>query len=273
MKVVRLSERHAAALEELLVGDPITNLFLLGYLDVFPVDHANWWGMVDGEHVLGAALIVPERLMVPWSPDLDHCRAIGTRLAVKYDACMMVGPRAQCDAVWSTWAPGTVTDRWYDQRLYVSDKAVPGERVQGFRRAVADEAKAVGDNAVAMEVEDLGRDPRAIDERMFEATIQRRIKQGQTWVIERGGDLVFQINVGTTTGWGVQVGGTYVPPAHRGKGLAKVGMQELGRRLIPRYRFITLHVNEANTPAVRTYEGSGYRPHAPFRLATLPSTP
>ena len=47
-------------------------------------------------------------------------------------------------------------------------------------------------------------------------------------------------------------------------------MAELGRRLLPRVKRITLHVNEQNIAAVRTYEASGYRRHAPYRLVTLP---
>jgi len=31
----------------------------------------------------------------------------------------------------------------------------------------------------------------------------------------------------------------------------------------------TLHVNEANLPAVRSYEAMGFRRSAPFRLMTL----
>jgi hypothetical protein len=41
------------------------------------------------------------------------------------------------------------------------------------------------------------------------------------------------------------------------------------RRLIADVPMVTLHVNEANHPAVRSYEAVGFRRSTPFRLMTL----
>lgn len=273
MHVVRLTEAHGAALEELLLLDPPVNLFLLGYLDAVPVPRAWWYGALDGDRVVAAALLVPGRLVVPFSPDPAHATALGRALGRRHRPCMMVGPRAACDALWAPWGRGARIDRWHDQRLYVCDTHALPERdpLPGFRRAHPDDFAEVLDQAAAMEVEDIGRFRLDDDPDGFREGVRRRIQQGQTWVVERDGALVFQIHVGTETAFGCQVGGTYVPPAHRGQGLATAGMLELGRRLRRRHKRITLHVNEANAPAVRVYERSGYRPHAPFRLVTLAS--
>ncbi|MCB9680964.1 MAG: GNAT family N-acetyltransferase [Alphaproteobacteria bacterium] len=269
MKVVRLTERHAPALEELLLTEPLINLFLLGYMDAVPIHRGYWYGVVEGDLVRAVVLLVPGRLAVPWSPDPEHAARMGETLRRRHRPCMLVGPRDASDALWSSWGYDAPVDRFHDQHLYVSDTPVAGAATVGFRRAVSGEWPVVARHAAAMELEDIGR--RTLDEDVpaYEASVQRRIESGQTWVIQRDAGIVFQINVGTSTRWGVQVGGTYVPPALRGHGLATAGMSELGRRLLPHHPAITLHVNEANVPAVRTYEKSGYRPHAPYRLLTL----
>jgi ribosomal protein S18 acetylase RimI-like enzyme len=270
VKVLRLSDSHGPALEELLLREPITNLFLLGQIDAGALGRSNWYGAMDGEALLGATLIVPGRVAVPYATHDDVAVAIGRYLRWRHRPCMLVGPRAACDALWRAWAPDAQVDRWYDQRLYVCTAPVEGEPLAGFRRARAQDASVIAHYADLMEQEDLGRFPRKEDPEGFLRSVHRRIEQGATWVLELHGQLAFQIHVGTSTPWGVQVGGTYVPAAFRGQGLAAACMRELGRRLLPQHRCITLHVNEANTPAVRSYERSGYIRDVPYRLLTLP---
>jgi ribosomal protein S18 acetylase RimI-like enzyme len=270
VKVIRLSETHGPALEELLHEDTLVNLFLLGYLDATSIGRAHWYGVLDGERLQGAILVVPNRIAVPWSPHSEVSLHLGAYLRWRHRPCMMVGPRAHCDNIWRAWSHDARIDKWFDQRLYTCKTPVPGPRLEGFRRANPRDWRTVARYANEMEHEDLGRRPREADPDGYDKSVQRRIEQGSTWVLERKGEILFQIHVGTTTPWGVQVGGTYVPPHHRGKGLAKQCMLELGRRLLPSSRCITLHVNEANLPAVKTYEGSGYVVDAPYRLVTLP---
>lgn len=234
-----------------------------------PVSSAHWYGLVSGDDVVGAVLIVPGRLCVPFAPDPDDARALGAHLRREHRACMMVGPREASDALWSTWAFDASVDRWYDQRLYVCDRALPSPGMPEFRQATVDDLDVLVPQSAKMEEEDVGRRPYDEDPAGYTAMIRRRVEAGQTWVTDHGGRIVFQINVGTATTWGAQVGGTYVPPDQRGKGLAAQGMTELAKRLIPLHSRLTLHVHEANTPAVRTYERTGYRPHAAFRLVTL----
>jgi predicted GNAT family acetyltransferase len=269
VRVARLTERHTAAIQALLLDDPLVNLFLLGYVEAVGVHRAYWYGVLDGEAVRALVLLVPGRLMVPWAPDPDDAARLGDTLRRRHRPCMVVGPREASDAAWRTWAPDATIDKWHDQRLYVSDVPPRGEDPPGFRRAVPADAEVLVRQSAAMELEDIGRRAFASDPAGYAAVVRRRIDQGQTWVIERDGRIAFQINVGTTTPHGAQVGGTYVPPDLRGHGLARAGMEALGRRLLPHHGRLTLHVNEANAPAVRTYERSGYRPHAAYRLITL----
>ncbi len=254
--------------------DPISNLFLIGCQHTLPLQRSHWYGVEEGERVVAVVLVVPGRLVVPFASDPALARELGRELTRRgHRPCMLVGPREAADALWSAWAPSVQPVRWHDQRLMVCDAPLDGESVEGFRRARAEDAPTVWRLSAAMETEDIGRRPLEDDPMGFVANVRRRIEEGHTWVIERNGEIVFLIHVGTVTSFGVQVGGTYVTPAARGQGLAKAGMQELGRRLLTRHPCITLHVHDRNTPAVRAYLASGYRDHAPFRLVTVQGAP
>ena len=217
-----------------------------------------------------AALVIPGRLVVPFAPDPADALAIGRWLRGRYPACMLIGPRPESDALWDGWTHGhTPPLRFYDQRLYTIDTPTVGPRVPGFRRAVLSDWETIASFSGAMEQEDLGRDPRQVEAGLHGRVVRDRIERGATWVIERDGELVFTLNVGTICEHGCQVGGTYVPPAHRGQGIATEGMQAMVRHLLTESPMVTLHVNEANTPAVRAYERVGFARSRPFRLVTV----
>lgn len=270
---LRLDDAWAPALEELLLDAPHVNLFLLGYADALPLKRALWYGVPDrglGERLDAVCLLLPGRLLVPYARTLDAAGALGAFLRPRHRPCMLVGPRDTADALWDAFAHDAPVHRRYDQRLYrlAAPPADPAPR--GFRKAVLADLDVVAEQARAMEFEDLGRWPDASDRPGWVRGIKRRIDNGQTWVIEEAGELVFQIHVGTVVRWGAQVGGTYVPPAHRGRGLGLAGMHGLAWRLLPGHRELTLHVNEANAPAVRTYVRAGWQPDLPMRLLTVP---
>jgi GNAT superfamily N-acetyltransferase len=252
----------------------LQNLFLIAFLDEVTLGRGLWFGILDGERVRALALVIRGRLCVPWAPDLEDAARIGRYLAAEFPPAMMVGPRSACDALWGPWSRGKPPSRFYNQRLYVCRTPPRGLERPGFRLAATEEWRVIAHQAAAMEVEDLGRDPHALYRELHEQAVRDRIRQGRTWVLEQDGEIVFQINVGTVVApMGCQVGGTYVPPAHRGKGLAVQGMRALCRRLLQDNAAVTLHVNEANIPAVRTYERSGFVRSHPFRLLTVADTP
>lgn len=273
MEVIRLGTGWEAAVEALLVRDPILNLFPLSFLDVHPIDRSTWMGAIDGDAILALTLMIPRRLAVPCGEDLAAMGAIGTFLRRRrYSPSMVVGPREPADALWSNWAPSTRTRCFFDQRMYVCEQVPTSPPLAGFRRALEHEWRVVSEYSGAMEQEDLGRNPALTDPAAHRAVVIERIRSGRTWVLVRDDTIVFQINVGTRSLGGCQVGGTYVPPAHRGKGYATLGMRELCRRLVPKHRCVSLHVNEANTPAVALYERAGFRRAHAMRLITLEDT-
>jgi GNAT superfamily N-acetyltransferase len=274
--VQRLEDEDEDGLRALLLADPATNLFLLSYLDGFGLTEHLWLGIRQAGALRAAALCLDQRLTVPWAPSPEHARAVGRALRGLRAPTMMVGPRASVDALWGAWSNDTPVDRWYNQRLYTFERPggarhAPAPLPEGctFRLGREDEEELVTALSAAMEAEDLGRHPLQQEPQQFKETVRRRLRTGATWVIERQGEIVFQIHTGARTPWGIQVGGTYVPPQHRGEGLGAVGMRAVALELHAQFPRVTLHVNEANTPAVRTYEQAGFQPHSALRLLTL----
>ena len=271
--MIRILATHDLdALRELLAHDPVCNLFLLGWLSSTPLTRAPWYGYFQADRLVGVTLVVDGRLAVPFALDPADARPIGFQLRIdRLAPGMVVGPRETCDILWEAWWPRSNPRLRYDQRLYILDRCPPEPMVAGFRLAnSADQPRLLVPSA-RMEEEDLGRNPMILDPVQHDTLVRDRIRAKRTWVIERDGELVFHINVGTQLAHACQVGGTYVPPAARGLGLGAAGMRSLSRAILKGIapetsRMLTLHVNEANLPAVRAYERAGFARSTAFRL-------
>ncbi len=264
----RLGTADLPAIARLLDEDPVVNLFLLGFVRAHAMDRGWWYGCFEDGDLVGLTLVLPGRLAVPYAPEPYDAALLGDHLYQLHRPTLLVGPRGACDAMWERWTRGRPPTRAYDQRLYRLDIAPEGEDPPGFRPAAYEEWPLVAEYSAAMELEDLGRDPSSEDPRLHDQVVRERLKSGRTWVTAQGAELVFQCNVGSAHALGAQIGGTYVPPPHRGQGHARRGVAALCRRLLPKFPRVTLHVNEANAPAVRAYERVGFVRDAPFRLIT-----
>lgn len=278
-RAFRLRAAHLPALRATLQEDVDANLFSLGVLRTWGLDGqvgARWWGVGDARRLRAAVWVgrpvpdpgprTPAGLAVPWGEEAA-AEAVGRALAAAGPPRLVIGPRASSDALWR--GLGQPTPRvWYDQRLYACRQVAPGPAL-AIRPARPDELDRVADMAARMMAEDLGEDPRARDPEGHLRLVRARLLAGRVLVAEADGELVFKLDVGTRTEEGAQVGGTWVPPHRRGAGLATAGMRAATRLLLAQVPAVTLHVNEANAPAVRAYLAAGFRPAAAFRLASL----
>jgi uncharacterized protein len=266
--VERVRPRHRDAVVTMLTRSPRVNLFLLGFLKAHRIDQAPWYGAFNGTELVGVLLVLPHRLAVPFCPDPASATALGRAMARRHRPCMMVGPRIATDRIWGAWAREVEPERAYDQRLYVMDRRSHLDAPDGLRQATLDDVGVVAEHAASMQREDLGTDPLG-DPAAHLGAVRDRVLAGRTWVVERRGELVYQLNVGTSIELGCQVGGTYVPPEWRGRGIATRATAAVANRLLERHPIVTLHVHERNTPAVRAYERCGFRRADPYRLITV----
>lgn len=263
------------AVRVLLERRPEVNLFSLSVLwrQGLPTDQGNvWLGAFDVDDDLVSVVFAPASTGGPLGTAVPEGRADGLRLLGRHlhdigGTHCVVGPREAADALWTGLGepPRRIS---YDQRLYVLRAVSEGPSLP-VEVATLEDLVSVAEHSGAMLAEDLGLDPRAADPAGHLHRVRQRIRRGSTLVVRQGQHIVFQIDVGTDGSLGAQVGGTYVPPAWRGRGIATSAMRGVGLRLLRRRPLVTLHVNEANLPAVRTYERAGFDRDAPFRLVSL----
>lgn len=268
-EVARLGPSDEAELEEVLDAEPVVNMFLRGFLAQQPMDLGYWYGLRQDGVLRGVVLLLPDRLMVPWCPDPEVAAGLGRWLARRHRPTMCVGPRQAIDVIRRDWNGGQPARRAYDQRLYTLDKAPALVASPGLRKARRSEWPLIAERAARMEYEDLGQDPSSKDADLHARVVQDRIAAGKTWVLEAEGHIVFQVNLGTRTREGVQIGGTYVPPRFRGQGWCVRGMATTAHHLLRSVPLVSLHVNERNLPAVACYERVGFEPYWPYRLLTV----
>ncbi len=266
MDVRPLADTDRSGVRDLLAVEPVVNLHLLTQVE----DAGRLTGLFGafdaGGAPRGVALVTFTGFACPWALDGEAARALGAWLRGRRSVSFLVGPRVTCDAFWEGHGSPAGSYRTWDQRLWVCTAPSSGPLPEGFRRARPEEGAAVAARNAAMMVEDLGFDPSLLDPDGHRRSILARIREGRTWVVEAEGAIRFQIDVGTLSRHGVLVGGTWVDPAWRGRGLCALGMRALARVLLERHPVVALHLHEDNLPAVGCYRRAGFRPDAPFRL-------
>lgn len=277
MRATLLTPADAAEARALLGRDPVTNLFLLDKLHTTGLSaqpRERWAGVRGADGRLRALAYTardrvgqPADTAVPCG-DAEHCTGLGARIREEGGTRMLVGPRAACDAVWAGLGRPPAR-RHHDQRLYRIDRPPTGAVLPVERATLAD-VEALTQMQADMLADDLGIARQDLDLGILSTRVADRIRAGSTWVVREAARVVFVVGVGFRAAGGAQLGGTYVWPVDRGRGIATRAVRAVVRRLmadgVPR---VTLHVHEANTPAVRCYVAAGFRPHAPFRLMVL----
>ncbi len=265
---VRLRAHHHSQLLQLLGTDPLMNTFLLGAAGQEDwARTAMWWGVAHHGRMLAAVYLSPGHLAVPFAPEVPHAERLGQALRkAGHVPCMVVGPREASDALWQAWTSGRTAATTFDQRLYVTNLA--GIRSHEVALAPASEAmwEQVALNAARMQFEDLGLTRFRSDPEDFFSQVHDQVTRGRYLVLTEGDDIVFQVQLGIESDQAIQIGGTYVPEPHRGRGHAHDGMRQLLTCLTGRHGYCTLHVREDNAPAVRTYEHAGFVRGGPMRI-------
>ncbi len=276
-----LPSEHTA-LRALLLQDPLPNIFLLSLLEREGVKGERSRGVFYGlwepdprgegqyrRELAATAYVSPSGLAVPWAPWSEHGTVLGRHVDRLHAYQLLIGPRLESDAFWRAGDQLRPVRVHYDQRLYVANKATKGPAAEGLRMARDGDLFEVARFASRMMLEDLGFDPADRNAKSHLMAVRRRIREGRTWVVEQQGQLVFKIDLGCSSSQGALVGGTYVLPSLRGQGLGSRAMRGVLRALLLTHPCVTLHLNEANAPAVGCYEAAGFRRDAAMRLMVI----
>ena len=279
MKLRALSKHDRKAAISLLEQERDANLFQLDALDrraFSTLFQDRWWGVFQNKQLLAVNGCfgrekhgVPARLLIPYGED-SAVHVLGRFEQERGGSDMVLGCREATDAFLQ--GLGCMHYRtFYNQRIYscsnIRQMSFPNKI--HFQRANSSHLAQIVDLSARMMLEDLGKDPRLDSEQHYRETIRRRILEGRSFIGQINNQIVFLLDLGTNGPRGCQVGGTYVPPSYRNQGIATQGMYYWTSRLLKKYGLVTLHVNEANLPAIRCYERIGFRKGAPYRLAIL----
>lgn len=276
--VVVLESHHREEVRAFFEQDPIAHVYQLAQLERDSLEmerRGTWTACRTSGGALRAVLYCRwpmgrgAALNALPSGEPAGCGLLGQRLARRGGARLVVGARAACDALWLG-----MRKPWfrvaYNQQLYVCDALDDGP-VLSVEPALPIDVEDLVPMHSQMLHEDLQVPLQSIDEFAQWTSLHRAVSTGRYFVV-RGGTkafpLRFCIDIGTPGSAGTQVGGTFVPPAFRGKGVATAAMRGVVRYLLaerglPR---VTLHVHEANRPAVGCYLRAGFRAANPFRM-------
>jgi predicted GNAT family acetyltransferase len=134
-----------------------------------------------------------------------------------------------------------------------------GDQVEGLRLATADDLELILPVQAELAREESGVDPREIDPAGFRRRTARRVEQGRTWLVVRGGRLAFKAELQSETPEVVYLEGVYVAPSERHRGFGSRCLSQLSLSLLGRATSICLLVNERNGEAHDLYRRVGFR--------------
>ena len=274
--IQRLDNHKRADILNLLSQDLYSNLFLIDILlrrGISNWGNEEWFGAYENGvlHALVVAfgrsrLRSKARLLVAVGHD-DACIELGSLQHSRGGCELMIGERKTTDALFVAFTSDPVHN-FYDQRLYICTEYTSGDSVP-IHVASPKDYNTILEASAQMMREDLLIDPMQEYPDRFRQQVQSKIEQHKCLVAKQENHISFLIDIGTQFRLGAQVGGTYVPPAFRGAGMATKAMRSLCQLLLKSCNCVTLHVHEKNIPAIKCYEKVGFVSGAPFRLISF----
>jgi len=99
------------------------------------------------------------------------------------------------------------------------------------------------------------------------ATLINFIVRGKILIAELGGCIVGKIIVNAVSFTRYQIGGVYVLPEYRGRGIAKHMTREFAASIVNEGKGITLFVKKNNLPARRLYLALGFKVNGDYRIS------
>jgi uncharacterized protein len=256
---------------ELCGRDPVFNVFAdyrarLTQLDPRWLGGEMWGYEVDGELVSACHAAAN---LVPVEATSDAVVAFAQRAASRPRRCAtVVGPAHSVDHLWRLlephWKPAREVRRAQPHLQISSAPAVAPD--PAVRRTEPSDVAALYPACVAMYTEEVGVSPElggGAD--LYRARVAQLVAKGWSFARIENGRVVFKAEVAAASPYACQVQGVYVPPSHRGEGLAAAGMAAVValalRDIAP---VVSLYVNEHNEAARRAYARAGFEQTGTF---------
>jgi predicted GNAT family acetyltransferase len=167
--------------------------------------------------------------------------------------------------------PGAVDAIDYD--LMALDREPAGYNFRGgpaglvFRRPGVLDTDALFELQAGYEKEEIIPRGSSFNAAACRLNLQRILEDQQILAAELDGRLVGKINISISSFTRCQIGGVYVHPDYRGRGIARRMTAEFIRPLIAQGRGITLFVKKKNAAARSVYRHTGFRYLADYRIS------
>lgn len=225
------------------------------------------WGRFEDGELTSACHVGANLVPVEATPD-DAAAFAERALTRSRSVSTIVGPRDAVRGFWNGVAAswGRPRDvRWEQPHLEIAGPPLVAPDPE-VRRTVRGDLDELYPACVAMYTEEVGVSPEyGGGSELYRARVLQLVTRGWSFARFDQGRLVFKAEVACSTPYAAQVQGVFVPPEHRGQGIATAGMAavvELVRREIA--PTVSLYVNDWNTGARAVYERVGFRETARF---------
>jgi uncharacterized protein len=255
--ISRLRARDRGPLQELLMKDPITNVYLLSEIRERKMA-ADWWGIVDSGAVRSAMLC--GSLVVPYLTDAADAIGLARVLSDEHPQVrMMVGPQDSVSALHEAFGKPANDIKQPQLVLLLNRRHLRGNaEPTPLRPAIRADIDQLTETAAAMHQEELGIDPLSVDSEGWRVRMTQLVERRWSWVWTEGGSMVFKVELSAWTPQAAQVQGVYTHPAWRKRGIATAAMRQLCTMLLEKTQACTLYVNHYNLAARRLYEQLGF---------------
>lgn len=202
--------------------------------------------------------------VVPVATDPEARLALADRARKARRRCAsFLGPKGEVLDLWDIVGDSFPAPRSFraDQPLMATRTAPSTLGIEldpRVRPARLDEVDIVMPAAEHMFTEEIGYRPYTGSSTYYRDSIWRLIKNGRTYVVVEGGQVIFKADVGSVALDTCQVQGVWLAPELRGRGMA-AGMMAaaIEQALVDHAPFVTLYVNDFNAPALALYRRVG----------------
>jgi len=262
-----LNPRDLTAALALASRHPVENVLLLAKMTTSGLEP-----VILGHEVLGAfgrrgrllGLVSCSHSINPVELDKAAVPAVAHHLSGVRQAGSVVGQRPMVLELWAelsrcrpeVWGqPREVRER-QPVLMIDHDPAVPVDpRVEPLGLDAVD---AYFEAAVAMYTEELGLTP-VESTGGYRHHVEQLLRRGDGYGIWDGRRILFKADVAAASGPVCQVGGVWLAPDLRGRGLSAAAMAAVVRLCRRRWPIVSLYVNDYNTRALALYRRLGFR--------------
>jgi ribosomal protein S18 acetylase RimI-like enzyme len=254
-----------------LAAPTLTNVVMAGFIrdnGLFSAQNRGHFYVCrnESQKLEGVALIGHSILFEASSESvIEGFAAIARREAPTH---LLMGEHNAVQRFWSHYADQEQSPRHVCPVLFLqrSEQFPNRQDIPGLRLAKPEDLEPVVRAQAAMAFEMSGVDPLQKDPIGFRQRYLRRIDKNRVWVLMKNRQLIFKLDVITSTPDATYIEGVYVSPEERGKGVGQSCLTEVGRKLLEDTKAIHLFVENENTRSTSFYSRLGFNIAGQYNL-------